>query len=119
MDVPSDKSCPNCSALEARVAALEAELAKARKNSANSSKPPSSDIVKPPRPGGASRRKRKRGGQPGHPRHERPPFTPEQIDERIDYTLTICPDCGGRTKPLLNVAPRIVQQVELVTSPIP
>jgi len=117
MDVPADKPCPNCSALEARVAALEAELAKARKNSANSSKPPSSDIVKPPRPGGASRRKRKRGGQPGHPRHERPPFTPEQIDERVDYTLAICPDCGGRTRPL-DLAPRVVQQVEIVSSPI-
>lgn len=117
MDVPSDKPCPNCSALEARVASLEAELAKARKNSANSSKPPSSDIVKPPRPGGAWRSKRKRGGQPGHPRHERPPFTPEQIDERIDYTLAICPDCGGKLKPL-DLAPRVVQQVEIIAKPI-
>jgi transposase len=117
MDVPSDNPCRNCSALEARVAALEAELAKARKNSANSSKPPSSDIVKPPRPGGASRGKRKRGGQPGHPRHERSPFTPEQIDERIDYTLAICPDCGGRTRPL-DVPPRIVQQIEIIAQPI-
>ena len=38
MEVPADKPCPNCIALELRVAALEAELAKARKNSANSSK---------------------------------------------------------------------------------
>ena len=30
-----------------RVAVLEAELARARKDSSNSSKPPSSDIVKP------------------------------------------------------------------------
>lgn len=117
MDVPFDNPCPNCSALEARVAALEAELAKARKNSANSSKPPSSDIVKPPRPGGVSRRKRKRGGQPGHPRHERPPFMPEQIDERIDHTRAICPDCGGRTRPL-ELPPRIVQQVEILAQPI-
>ena len=51
MDAPAAKPCQNCIALELRVAALEAELAKARKNSANSSKPPSSDIVKPPRPG--------------------------------------------------------------------
>ena len=32
------------------IAALEAELAKAKKNSSNSSKPPSSDLVKPPKP---------------------------------------------------------------------
>ena len=36
--------------LRERIAALEAELAKAKKNSSNSSKPPSSDIVKPPKP---------------------------------------------------------------------
>src|SRR3990172_7434654 len=98
MDAPADDHCANCallrqevSLLREKLTAIEAELALARKNSTNSSKPPSSDIVKPPRPGGASHRKRKRGGQPGHPRHERPPFTPEQIDERIDYTLPICP----------------------------
>jgi cell division protein FtsB len=31
-------------------AELEAEVARLRKNSSNSSKPPSSDIVKPPKP---------------------------------------------------------------------
>jgi len=34
-----------------RIAALEAELAKAKKNSSNSSKTPSSVLVEPPRPG--------------------------------------------------------------------
>ena len=38
MDVPPVNSCPNCTALENRVAALEAQLAAANKNSANSSK---------------------------------------------------------------------------------
>jgi hypothetical protein len=52
---------------------LEAQLAAAKKNSRNSSKPPSSDITKPPadpkeRP--TSRKKRKIGGQLGHPKHE-------------------------------------------------
>jgi hypothetical protein len=37
-------------ALQERIAVLEAELAKAKKNSSNSSKPPSSDLVKPPKP---------------------------------------------------------------------
>ncbi|MBI3491938.1 MAG: hypothetical protein HY047_09180 [Acidobacteria bacterium] len=106
--------------LKAELATLKAKLAASQKNSANSSKPPSSDIVKPPRPSSPkdkAMRKRKRGAQPGHPRHERPPFTPEEIDERVDYTLALCPDCGGRTTPL-DRAPRIVQQVEIVSSPI-
>src|SRR5581483_5634615 len=73
--------CPLCEGLRARIAELEAQLAKAQKHSGNSSKPPSSDIVKPapnnvPLPKG---QKRRRGGQPGHPRHERPAFTPDQL----------------------------------------
>jgi transposase len=123
MEVPANKSCPNCIALELRVAALEAQLAAALKNSRNSSKPPSSDIVQPPRPGSPKdkalrkREKRKRGAQPGHPRHERPPFAPEDVDERVDYSVAICPDCGGRVTPLDTPA-RIVQQVEIVVKPI-
>jgi transposase len=117
MNVPADKPCPKCVALELRVAALEAELAKARKHSGNSSKPPSSDIVKLARRGSAGGSKRRRGGQPGHPRHERPPFAAEDIDQQVDYTLAICPDCSGKTMPL-DLAPRVVQQVEVVTSPI-
>jgi transposase len=101
--------------LRADLAATQTQLAAAKKNSANSSKPPSSDIVKPPRP--PSKKKRKQGGQPGHPRHERAPFQIDQIDDTIDYTLSGCPDCGGRVE-LSTELPRIVQQVELVVKPI-
>jgi len=104
--------------LKSRVAELETQLAAARKNSGNSSKPPSSDIVKPPkkqRPGRP--KKRKRGAQPGHPRHERPPFTPEQIDAEWDYTLDACPDCGGALDDA-DAAPRVIQQIEIVERPI-
>lgn len=68
--------------LLARIAELESELARLKKNSSTSSKPPSSDIVKPPHSVGKPGRKRKRrpGGQPGHKRHSRPPFPPEQVD---------------------------------------
>jgi len=104
-------------ALKAKVANLEAELAKARKHSGNSSKPPSSDIVKPPRPKTKNGGKRKQGAQPGHPRHERPPFEAGQIDDAIDYTLSGCPHCGGPVE-LSDELPRIVQQVELVAKPI-
>ena len=74
--------------LKAQVARLSSQIAKLSKNSSNSSKPPSSDIVKPPKStswkeGDSRKRKRKIGGQPGHPKHERPAFSPEDIDRRI------------------------------------
>mgnify|MGYP001980695044 CR=1 FL=1 len=104
--------------LEHRNADLEAQLAKGRKDSSTSSKPPSSDIVKPPKRGARRRTgKRKAGGQPGHPKHERPPFTPDQLDAAWEYTLSACPDCGGG----LRKAPaesRVVQQIELVKKPV-
>jgi len=103
-------------ALEARCAKLEAELAKARKNSSNSSKPPSSDIVKPPRPQG-SLSNGKIGGQPGHPKHERPLFPPEQVDKIVEHRHRRCPHCGGAVRPL-KVPPRVLQQVELVKKPV-
>ena len=61
---------------------LKEKLAASKKNSRNSSKPPSSDIVKPKKPetsenGG----KRKPGGQPGHPKHTRALFTEDHIDQ--------------------------------------
>ena len=104
--------------LEERIGELETELAKARKNSSTSSKPPSSDIVKPPKsspPGSPG--KRKIGGQPGHPRHERPPFPPEAVDATLAYTGCTCPECGQRGR-RTQQAPRVIQQVEIVATPI-
>jgi hypothetical protein len=69
-------------ALTAQVAELTTALARARKNSSNSSKPPSSDITKPPKPPAPGGGKRHPGGQPGHPRHERTPFAPDRIEAR-------------------------------------
>src|SRR6266481_6093886 len=113
--------CPACEAvrqenldLRAKIADLESQLAKSRKNSGNSSKPPSSDIVKPPRPKG--KRKRKLGAQPGHPRHQRPAFEPDQVDEHFDYSLAECPDCGGQLE-ASDEPPRVIQQVEIIEKP--
>jgi len=113
--------CGRCEALQqevaelrAKVADLEAKLAKAQKDSGNSSKPPSSDIVKPPRPKG--KRKRKRGGQPGHPRHERPPFEVDQVDECLQYCWPRCPDCGGPVEASAE-PPDVIQQVEIIVKP--
>ena len=104
--------------LERRIGELEIALAKARKNSATSSKPASSDIVKPPRPTlpGATGR-RKIGGQPGHKKHERPPFSPEALTASQTYTACTCPDCGGQGE-LAKQGARVVQQVELRALPI-
>jgi len=99
------------------VTELEAKLAAAQKHSGNSSKPPSSDIVKPPKLRLKGKKKRKRGGQVGHPRHDRPLFPPEQIDKTWDHTLDYCPDCHGPLEETDDL-PRIVQQVEIVTKPI-
>ena len=49
---------------EKRIADLEAENAKLRKNSSTSSKPPSGDIVKPPKPKGKGKKRRRKTG--GH-----------------------------------------------------
>jgi len=99
----------------AELATARAELAAARKNSSNSSKPPSSDIVKPPKDAGRRRKsKRRRGGQPGHPRHERPPLTPDEVH---DHKLDACPDCGGALQPVPD-GTRVLQQVELVAAPV-
>ena len=117
MNIAGTQPCARCADLEqrleqlcARVAQLEAELAAAKKNSTNSSKPPSSDIVKPkikPKDG----KKRKRGGQPGHPRHERPLLPDDQVDY-TDLHCIECPDCHGPVVPS-KVPPKVIQQIEL------
>jgi transposase len=102
--------------LRERIAVLEAELAKAKKNSSNSSKPPSSDLVKPPKPPRKDGQKRKPGGQPGHEQHLRDEFPPEAIDQVVSCTLDCCPDCGGKLRVFENPSD-VVQQVEITETP--
>lgn len=98
----------------ARIAQLEAEIARLKKNSSTSSKPPSSDIVKPPKPSPPNRRgKRSIGGQPGHAQHTRTPFRPEEVHQIIEYELKAADTEGLR--PLNRW--HVVQQVELVEEP--
>ena len=103
--------------LEKKVQELSAQVARLSKNSSNSSKPPSSDIVKPPRPPAPGGGKRHLGGQPGHARHERTPFAPDQINQTLDYRPDRCPDCDARLRPLKR-PPRTLQQVELPETPL-
>jgi transposase len=99
--------------LQATVAQLEAQLAAARKDSSTSSKPPSSDIVKPPPPPPPpGQDKRKPGGQPGHPKHERDLFPFEQVDHPFDHHLHSCPCCGGQLRPS-GALPHVVQQIDV------
>ena len=126
MDETSASRCPNCERLQAQlgvqrlqieklqaaVCQLQEQLAAARKDSSTSSKPPSSDIVKPrppaPPPG---QNKRHRGGQPGHPKHERTQFPPETVTPVL-HTLDRCPCCAGVLRRNAHFAKR-VQQVDL------
>ena len=102
---------------EARNLPLVEALAAAAKNSGHSSKPPSGDIVKPPPQKLPRGQRRKIGGQPGHPKHEPPAFSPAQIDRHRRYELTRCP--VDASHPLVPVAgqQKMIQQVELVEKP--
>src|SRR5579862_7083964 len=125
------QGCPGCQELGAKVAALEAkltaaeaeivglreQLAGAKKDSSTSSKPPSSDIVKPKPPADeADGAKRKIGGQPGHPMHTREPFPPDQVDQFVTHTLSACPDCGGEVRRNAHFQ-RVVQQMDIEMPP--
>jgi transposase len=122
-------TCPNCKRLRQQVNALQAqvkalqetvrllqeELAQLRKDSSNSSKPPSSDLVKHPKPAPPpDQARRAPGGQPGHPHHQRPLLPPELLtDGSHDHRLDHCPACGHALQDA-PAAPRVVQQIDLV-----
>lgn len=78
--------------LEARIADLESRLSK--NTPLNSSVPPGSEHPHaksiPPREKSA----RKRGGQPGHPKHERKLIPSAECDGIIALRPTICRKCG-------------------------
>lgn len=129
MSKAAKKSCSQCPRWQQRVTKLEAEirclrdevvrlqeqLAAAQKDSSTSSKPPSSDLVKPPAEGGATARPL--GGQPGHAHHKRVPFAPEQVTHFESHTLQACPGCGGalrRNGPCL----RVLQQMDIAAPPL-
>ena len=76
-----------------RVAELEERL---RQSSRNSSKPPSSDGPATPVRKYYKRKQKsgkKRGGQPGHEKHERKLVPPDQVDEHHDCVPKECENC--------------------------
>jgi len=106
--------------LQGEVTSLRAEVedlrAKLRRDSSNSSQPPSSD---PPWKKPEERRgqgKRKRGGQPGHSGHKREMVTPDVV---VDARPEVCLHCGDALsgddpRPLrhqVTEIPRVTAQV--------
>jgi transposase len=116
--------CPQClvlsarlETLEAKIAQLETQLATAKKDSTNSSKPPSSDIVKPPPAPTPDGTPHKIGGQPGHPKHERELFATDQITSFFEHKRECCPDCGEAVR-RNGTLQRLTQQIDIQDVPI-
>src|SRR3954468_15896171 len=95
MGTEATPTCPNCQRLQAQLdavqaqlkalqvafAQLQAQLAAARRDSSTSPEAPSPETLKPPKPPPpVVQDKHKIGGQPGHPKHERALFPPEQVN---------------------------------------
>jgi transposase len=78
-------------ALSKRLAELEARLAKTPQNS---SLPPSTQHPHAKPPARKPKSKRKRGGQPGHTKHERPLLPTEQCDDVQSLKPSECRRCG-------------------------
>ncbi len=119
MEDPKDVRIRELEAEVRRLKELVAELlGRLSKNSSNSSKPPSSDIVSPSKPSNKTRKqpKRKQGGQKGHTRNLRVDFTPDQIDVRHTSTLSHCPNCGGRLL-TSEKSDKVSYQIEQVEKP--
>jgi transposase len=103
--------------LDTKVDELNGRISRLTKNSSTSSKPPSSDIVKPSLHAQRSRDKKKlkKGGQPNHPKWSHELFAPHEVDNRIYYALDCCPQCHGRLQRLEDTLARLKQQVELLS----
>jgi len=102
--------------LTAQVKTLTEQVARLSKDSSTSSKPPSSDIVKPPKPPSPAG-PRRQGGQVGHRGVARPAFGPHQIDHTEDLHPERC-DCGQVLDPTPVGQPQTHQVAELVDKPI-
>jgi transposase len=78
-------------ALQRKVDQLTERL---NQNSTNSSRPPSSDPPHVKRRPPKSASGRKKGGQPGHARQQRPLVPPEQVKQTIPLMPSACRKCG-------------------------
>ena len=94
LDARDQRWAARVETLTARVAELEAQVAVLKRTPQNSSLPPSTqhphDKPLPAKPKSG----RKRGGQPGHPKHERTLLPPAKCDDIIPLMPTNCRRCG-------------------------
>ncbi|MGH8336681.1 MAG: IS66 family transposase, partial [Gammaproteobacteria bacterium] len=81
-------------AMEARVAELEGKLAAATKTPQNSSLPPSTQHPHAKPAAAKPKSKKKRGGQPGHSKHERAFIPAEQCQKVVACRPSACRRCG-------------------------
>lgn len=100
LQVQLEQALATCAQQQEQIRHLEQRLAdrtaQLNTNSRNSSLPPSSDRFagkrRPPPP--ADQPRKKRGGQRGHPRHERPLVSAEQVRQTIPCKPARCRRCG-------------------------
>jgi transposase len=81
-------------ALEAELTALKQELGATKKTPRNSSLPPSTQHPHAKPPTDKPKSKKKRGGQPGHAKHERPLIPTDECDKVERLKPAECRRCG-------------------------
>lgn len=83
---------------EERIAKLQAELDQWKKNPRNSSLPPSSEHPHAKPPAEKPKSNKKRGGQPGHEKHERALIPSEQCEQVLPLKPAACRRCGTKLR---------------------
>ena len=90
---------------------LRERIARLEKNSSNSSKPPSSDIINP-QPQNNKKKKRKIGGQMGHPKYSRGIFKANEISKTIVHKMS-AKEVHHRGLIPLDKTESVLQQIDL------
>jgi transposase len=96
--------CPECVRLRreldaalSRIVKLETQVGdlcdQLRRNSSNSSTPPSANPLNAPKPPAKTPTGKKRGGQPGHPGHHRLRLPADRVDNVVRHVPTSCIGC--------------------------
>jgi transposase len=97
--------------LREHILLLQEKIARLEKNSSNSSKPPSSDIVNP-QPANNKKKKRKIGGQIGHPKYNRALFEADEIDRTVIHKISV-EEIRRRGLIPIDKTESVLQQIDL------